>query len=259
MSAAQRDQVRPGAATGPRGRRSDRRPLRRCTIERRQTALSSARNGTRAQRSGGGTAAVRGWSRDPMDFVASRFGKTETSADHPEVRSIWSAVLDQQGRVVLGVMATGFPSISPWSKWSMPSGISQPASALSLAGLSTPTATRSVEALEYHGHGRAGVDQRASQGNRRDPRGSCCGIQPAQARVAQILIATGQRCSMTDSHRGPGRRRARDSPGSADRPRRRALRSAATQCFHRIPGAPQHCGSAPSRTTSPVQPMEVRR
>lgn len=50
---------------------------------------------------------------DPMDFVASRFGKTETSADHPEVRSIWSPVLDAQGRVVLGVMATGFPVDQP--------------------------------------------------------------------------------------------------------------------------------------------------
>ena len=50
---------------------------------------------------------------DPMDFVASRFGKTETGADHPEVRSIWSPVLDQSGRVVLGVMATGFPADQP--------------------------------------------------------------------------------------------------------------------------------------------------
>lgn len=50
---------------------------------------------------------------DPTDFVASRFGPTDTSADHPEVRSIWSPVLDQDGHVVLGVMATGFPDDQP--------------------------------------------------------------------------------------------------------------------------------------------------
>ena len=50
---------------------------------------------------------------DPTEFVASRFDQTETSAEHPEVRSIWSPVLDQQGGVVLGVMATGFPVDQP--------------------------------------------------------------------------------------------------------------------------------------------------
>lgn len=50
---------------------------------------------------------------DPMDFVASRFGDGDTVGNHPEVRSIWAPVLDGQGRAVLGVMATGFPSDQP--------------------------------------------------------------------------------------------------------------------------------------------------
>ncbi|MDQ2852318.1 MAG: flavin reductase family protein [Actinomycetota bacterium] len=48
--------------------------------------------------------------RDPMDFVASRFADGETTTDHPEVCSIWSPVLDQAGNVVLGVVATDFPA-----------------------------------------------------------------------------------------------------------------------------------------------------
>lgn len=50
---------------------------------------------------------------DPMDFVASRFADGETTVDHPEVCSIWSPVLDQQGNVVLGVVATDFPADQP--------------------------------------------------------------------------------------------------------------------------------------------------
>ncbi|MEV0846085.1 flavin reductase family protein [Streptomyces sp. NPDC049954] len=46
----------------------------------------------------------------PLDFVASRFAVDESAADHPEVGSIWSPVLDGEGRVALGVLATGFPS-----------------------------------------------------------------------------------------------------------------------------------------------------
>ena len=51
--------------------------------------------------------------KDPMDFVASRFDDGDTVGNHPEVRSIWSPVLDGQGRAVLGVMATGFPDDRP--------------------------------------------------------------------------------------------------------------------------------------------------
>ena len=50
---------------------------------------------------------------DPADLVASRFGATVTSAERPEVRSIWAPVLNGEGRVVLGVMATGFPVDQP--------------------------------------------------------------------------------------------------------------------------------------------------
>lgn len=50
---------------------------------------------------------------DPMDFVATRFRDTETSVDHPEVRGIWSPVLDRHGNAVLGVLATGFPADQP--------------------------------------------------------------------------------------------------------------------------------------------------
>ena len=50
---------------------------------------------------------------DPADFLASRFRETDTGAQHPEVRSIWSPVIDHRRRVVLGVMATGFPTDQP--------------------------------------------------------------------------------------------------------------------------------------------------
>lgn len=54
-------------------------------------------------------ATLSGLAGRPMDYVASRFGPYETTADHPEVRSIWSPVRHQDGHVVFGVMATGFP------------------------------------------------------------------------------------------------------------------------------------------------------
>lgn len=50
---------------------------------------------------------------NPASFVASRFGPTDTAAQHPEVRSIWAPVLNRDEAVVLGVMVTGFPSDQP--------------------------------------------------------------------------------------------------------------------------------------------------
>lgn len=51
--------------------------------------------------------------QDPQEFIASRFDRTETAGEHPRVRSFWSPVFDRDGRVVLGVMATGFAADQP--------------------------------------------------------------------------------------------------------------------------------------------------
>ncbi|MEC3974480.1 flavin reductase family protein [Amycolatopsis sp. H20-H5] len=50
---------------------------------------------------------------EPLDFVTSRLTDHATAADHPEIRSIWAPIVDRAGQVVLGVMATGFPTESP--------------------------------------------------------------------------------------------------------------------------------------------------
>ena len=107
---AQREPGPAGPAPGARRRRADRR-LGIGARSARQTECRAQQwnSASQAEEAKLLCAAVS----DPTEFVASRFGQTETSAEHPEVRSIWSPVLDQQGGVVLGVMATGFPVDQP--------------------------------------------------------------------------------------------------------------------------------------------------